>query len=159
VAADDYAQNAAVDEGILALIERGRITAASCLTASPRWNDAARLLTREVRMRADFGVHFDLTEFVQPAGGHAALIVACYAGAIDKGRLRAVVDEQLQRYEDAVGTVPDYVDGHRHVHQLPRVRDVVLEALLARYGDRLPWVRVSRARGLGAGLKARVVSG
>jgi len=159
VAADDYAQNAAVDDGILALIDRGRITAASCLTVSPRWNDAARRLGRDVRARADFGVHLDLTEFVRPAGGHVGLVLACYAGTLEKARLRALIDEQLQRFEDAVGTVPDYIDGHRHVHQLPRVRDVLLAALLQRYGARLPWVRVSRARGLGAGLKARVVSG
>lgn len=159
VAADDYAQNAAVDDGILDLIERGRITAASCLTASPRWDAAARRLTRDVRALADFGVHLDLTEFVRPAGGHAGLLLACYAGSIDKETLRPLVDLQLQRFEDAVGTVPDYIDGHRHVHQLPRVRDVVLAALLQRYGARLPWVRVSRARGLGDGLKARLVSG
>jgi len=44
------------------------------------------------------------------------------------------------------------------VHQLPRVRDVLLSVLLARYGARLPWVRVSRAAGVGAGLKAQIVS-
>lgn len=159
VAADDYGQNAAVDEGVLQLVERGRITAASCLTVSPRWNDAARRLGRDVRARADFGVHLDFTEFVRPAGGHVGLIAACYAGTLDKDRLRPLIDEQLQRFEDAVGTVPDYVDGHRHVHQLPRVRDGLLATLLQRYGARLPWVRVSRARGLGAGLKARIVSG
>lgn len=158
VAADDYAQNAAVDDGILALVERGRLTAASCLTASPRWPQAARRLTRELRGAASFGVHLDFTEFVRPAGGHAALVAACYAGTLDKAKLRPLVDEQLQRFEDAVGGVPDYVDGHRHIHQLPRVRDVLLAALLERYGARLPWVRVSRARGLGAGLKAGVVS-
>lgn len=159
VAADDYAQNAAVDDGILELVTTGRISAASCLTASPRWNEAAQRLTRDVRARADFGVHLDLTEFVRPAGGHAGLLLACYSGTIDRDTLRPLVDAQLQRFEDAVGTVPDYVDGHRHVHQLPRVRDVVLAALLQRYGARLPWVRVSRARGLADGLKARLVSG
>ncbi len=159
VAADDYGQNEAVDEGILQLVERGRITAASCLTASPRWSVAAKRLGRDVRARADFGVHLDFTEFVRPAGGHVGLIAACYAGTLDRQKLRPLVDEQLQRFEEAVGTGPDYVDGHRHVHQLPRVRDVLLDALLQRYGTRLPWGRVSRARGLGAGLKARVVSG
>ncbi|HTT09963.1 MAG TPA: ChbG/HpnK family deacetylase [Burkholderiaceae bacterium] len=159
VSADDFAQNEAVDQGIVGLIADGRISAASCLSASPRWPQAARRLEREIRARADIGVHLDLTEFVRPAGSHAALIVACYAGTLDRGRLRVLIDEQLQRFEDALGTVPDYVDGHRHVHQLPRVRDVLLAALLARYATRLPWVRVSRASGAGAGLKARIVSG
>jgi predicted glycoside hydrolase/deacetylase ChbG (UPF0249 family) len=158
VSADDFAQNEAVDEGIVSLIAAGRITAASCLSASPRWPEAARRLEREVRARADIGVHIDLTEFVRPAGSHVRLLVACYAGTLDLGTLRSLIDEQLQRFEDAVGTIPDYVDGHRHIHQLPRVRDVLLAALMARYGARLPWVRVSRASGIGVGLKAHIVS-
>ena len=158
VAADDFAQNAAVDDGILSLIAAGHITATSCLAASPGWPQAARRLGRDIRAQADIGVHLDLTEFVRPAGGHLGLLLACYAGTLDRNRLRALIDEQLQRFEDAVGTVPDYVDGHRHVHQLPRVRDVLLSVLLARYGARLPWVRVSRAAGMGAGLKAQIVS-
>jgi predicted glycoside hydrolase/deacetylase ChbG (UPF0249 family) len=159
VAADDFAQNEAVDDGILSLIAAGHITATSCLAASPRWPQAARRLERDIRAQADVGVHLDLTEFVRPAGGHMGLLLASYAGMLDRNRLRSLIDEQLQRFEDAVGAVPDYVDGHRHVHQLPRVRDVLLSALLARYGARLPWVRVSRAAGMGAGLKAQVVSG
>jgi chitin disaccharide deacetylase len=87
-----------------------------------------------------------------------ALLAACYAGTLDKRRLRGLVDEQLQRFEDALGTVPDYLDGHRHVHQLPRVRDTVLAALYARYGARLPWIRVSIAGGVRPGAKARLVS-
>jgi predicted glycoside hydrolase/deacetylase ChbG (UPF0249 family) len=159
VAADDFAQNEAVDDGILALIEAGRISAASCLAASPRWPLAARRLERAIRARADIGVHLDLTEFVRPAGSHVGLLLACYAGTLATRRLRALIDEQLQRFEDALGGVPDYVDGHRHVHQLPRVRDALLAALHARYGARLPWVRVSRAAGAGAGVKAQIVSG
>jgi predicted glycoside hydrolase/deacetylase ChbG (UPF0249 family) len=158
VAADDFAQNAAVDDGILSLIATGHITATSCLVASPRWPEAARRLERAIRAKADVGVHLDLTEFVRPAGGHLGLVLACYGGLLSPHRLRALIDEQLQRFEDAVGTVPDYVDGHRHVHQLPRIRDSLLAALLARYGARLPWVRVSRAAGMGVGIKAHVVS-
>jgi predicted glycoside hydrolase/deacetylase ChbG (UPF0249 family) len=158
VAADDFAQNAAVDDGILRLIATGHITATSCLVASPRWPEAARRLERAIRAKADIGMHLDLTEFVRPAGGHVGLVLACYAGLISLHRLRALIDEQLQRFEDAVGSVPDYVDGHRHVHQLPRIRDSLLAALLARYGARLPWVRVSRATGRDAGAKAHVVS-
>src|SRR5882672_4507386 len=111
VAADDFAQNAAVDDGILGLIAAGRISAASCLAASPRWPQAARRLEREVRAKADIGVHLDLTEFVRPAGGHVGLVLASYTGTLAKPRLRVLIDEQLQRFEDAVGMVPDYVDG------------------------------------------------
>lgn len=158
VAADDFSQNAAVDDGILELLADGRISAASCLAASPRWPRAARRIERALRARADIGLHLDLTEFVRPAGGHLGLLFACYAGALDGGRLRTLIEHQLQRFEDALGGAPDYVDGHRHVHQLPQVRGALLAALRARYGARLPWVRVSRGGGAGAGLKAGIVA-
>lgn len=158
VAADDFAQNEAVDDGILELIDAGRLTATSCLVASPRWPQAARRIERGIRMKADIGIHIDLTEFVRPAGGHAGLALASYSGWLTRRRLRALIDAQLQRFEDALAAVPDYIDGHRHVHQLPRVRDALLAAVLERYGARLPWVRISRATGWNAGVKARLVS-
>ena len=157
VSADDFAFNAAVDDGILALVEAGLVTATSCLTASPRWPVAARRINSAVRARADIGVHLDLTEFEHPAPNHASLVLACYTRSVDRGTLRAMIRTQLQRFEDQLADPPDYIDGHRHVHQLPVVRDVLLELLAERYPRRLPWVRVSRA-GAGAGWKGQLVT-
>ena len=158
VAADDFAYNAAVDDAIVALIEAGVVTATSCLTASPRWQQAARRLGPGLREKADIGVHLDLTEFAPLASHHALLVAACYSRAIDIARLRASIQSQLQRFEDQLHTAPDYIDGHRHVHQLPVVRDVLIELLAQRYAGHLPWVRVSRARA-DAGWKGRFITG
>ncbi len=146
VAADDYACNAAIDDAILALIDAGVVTATSCLVTSPRWAESAQRLSPALRAKADVGVHVDLTEFERLCPNHALLAAACYAHAIDSRKVRALLQTQLQRFEDALGAAPDYVDGHRHVHQLPVIRDVLLELLVERYPNRLPWVRISRAR-------------
>ncbi|MEQ1806706.1 MAG: ChbG/HpnK family deacetylase, partial [Burkholderiaceae bacterium] len=145
VAADDYACNAAIDDAILALIDTGVVTAASCLVTSPRWAESARRLSPALRAKADIGVHVDLTEFERLCPNHALLVAACYAHAIDCRQVRTRLEAQLQRFEDALGAAPDYVDGHRHVHQLPMIRDVLLELLIERYPSHLPWVRISRA--------------
>ncbi len=157
VSADDFALSAAVDDGILALIGAGRVTATSCLTTSPRWPDAARRLGAAARARVDVGVHVDLTEFERLASSHALLTVACYTRTIDAGRLRAVLRTQVQRFEDALGSPPDYIDGHRHVHQLPVVRDALIELLVDRYPSRMPWVRVSHDGGA-ADWKGRLIT-
>ena len=157
VAADDFAYNAAIDDAILALIDAGVVTATSCLTAAPRWAQSARLLGAARRGRADVGVHVDLTEFERVAPSHALLSAACYAKRIDRARVRSALQAQLQRFEDALGTAPDYVDGHRHVHQLPVVRDVLTDLLRERYPQRLPWVRISRA-GADAGWKGWLIT-
>ncbi len=157
VSADDFAFNAAVDDGVLALIGAGRVTATSCLTTSPRWPDAARRLDAAARARADVGVHVDLTEFERLASSHASLVFACYTRTIDANRLRAVLRTQLQRFEDALDSPPDYIDGHRHVHQLPVVRDALIELLVDRYPIRTPWVRVS-CDGGGADWKGTLIT-
>jgi chitin disaccharide deacetylase len=158
VSADDFAYNAAVDDGILALIDAGVVTATSCLTRSPRWRAAARQLGATAGARADVGLHVDLTEFEHLTMSHAALVGACCARAIDASQVHSILITQFERFEDALGRAPDYVDGHRHVHQLPVVRDVLIELLTLRYPQRLPWVRVSRA-GPGAGWKGRLIGG
>lgn len=158
VAADDFAYNTAVDDAILGLLAAGRITAASCLVTSPRWPEAAGRIEHVIRAKADIGLHLDLTEFVRPAGSHTRLLLASHCGVLDRHRLRATINEQLRRFEDGLCAVPDYIDGHRHVHQLPGVRDELLVAVLERYPLRPPWIRVSYASGPGAGLKASVIS-
>lgn len=158
VSADDFALSAPVDEGILALIEAGVVTATSCLARSPRWPTAGPRLARVADGRADVGVHVDLTEFDRLAPSHAALVLGCAMRSIDVTRLRAVITAQFDHFEDALGRAPDYVDGHRHVHQLPLVRDVLVELLVQRYPAPRPWVRVSRS-GARAGWKAGLIGG
>ena len=52
---------------------------------------------------------------------------------------------------------PAFVDGHRHVHQLPVVRQALLRALRARYGRALPFVRCTVPRRW-RGAKALVIA-
>ena len=54
------------------------------------------------------------------------------ARRLDGAEIEAELGRQLDRFEDAFGRRPDYIDGHQHVHQLPVVRDVVLRALRTR---------------------------
>jgi hypothetical protein len=36
------------------------------------------------------------------------------------------VERQLAKFTDAIGRLPDYIDGHQHVHVLPVVREAVI---------------------------------
>lgn len=146
VTADDYGMSAVIDEGILALIQAGRVSATSCMTLSPRWSQAARRLDTAVQASAHLGVHLDLTEFAQPRQPLRSVIVKAYLHRLDGEALKATVADQLDRFEQALGRAPDYVDGHQHVHQLPQVREALVAELVRRYpaGQR-PWVRISDA--------------
>ena len=43
-----------------------------------------------------------------------------------------------------MGNAPDYIDGHQHVHQLPQIRDELVDVMVQRYRHRLPWLRIAR---------------
>ena len=155
--ADDYAQSAEIDNGILQLIAMGRLTAASGLVLSPRWPQAAKQLTAEVRANADIGLHLDFTQFSHALTHRlGAVIVKSTFRLLPISQARQVIQRQLDAFENALGTPPDYVDGHQHVHQLPQIREALIEELVARYGNRLPWIRVARPP-LQDGLKALVI--
>ncbi len=160
--ADDYAMDAGVDEAILLLAEKGAITAASAMVLSPRWAEAARGAGDAPPL--SWGLHFDLTspfaggEF--PAKKLSALMAQAHARLLDRKMLRREVDRQLSLFEAARQGAPDFVDGHQHIHHLPAIRDVLLEALSDRYGREKERIGLRicvprRWRGVKAGIIAR----
>jgi predicted glycoside hydrolase/deacetylase ChbG (UPF0249 family) len=140
--ADDYGAGPRVDRGILALVRRGRLGAVSCQAACPGWPGAARALLA-AGAPADLGLHLDLAS---GRGGLAALLARSHLRALPRRDLAARIAGQLDAFEREAGRPPDFVDGHQHCHQLPVVRDVLLDLLEARYPARLPFVRSTRPR-------------
>lgn len=155
LSADDFGLDAGIDAAVLDLARRGRLTATSCLTLSPRWTEAARSLTPEIRERMDVGLHLDFTEF-DAATSWSTLVVASCARQLRSANVARRIAVQLDAFEAATGTPPDYVDGHRHVHQLPQIRSALLAELDRRYGQARPWIRVSRPAP-GSGFKGRII--
>lgn len=156
VSADDFGLHESGDAAILELATQRRLSAASCLTLSPGWPAAARSLTSEVRQHLDVGLHLDFTEFDSPLPLRR-LIYMSGMRRLARSRIRERIARQCDAFEDATGTPPDYVDGHQHVHQLPQIREVLLEELARRYPLR-PWLRISNAAS-GEGLKGAIIRG
>jgi predicted glycoside hydrolase/deacetylase ChbG (UPF0249 family) len=141
--ADDYAQNQAIDDGILNLLADQRLSAVSCFSASPRWLQRSAPALREAAGAADVGLHFNLTEgFGEPAPYKLrSLILRSLLTSLDGRFLRKRLNAQLDAFEAGYGQPPAFIDGHQHVHQLPGVRQALLQVLNARYGDAPIWVR------------------
>lgn len=161
VCADDYAQSAAIDLAILDLIGKGLLTATSCMTLSPLWTSSAQHLTADIRQQADIGLHLDFTQFaITLRLPHPQLVLRSLLRLLDVKAIRQNICQQLDAFEQAMGTPPDYVDGHLHVHQLPQIRQALLAELSARYAHlpvaRRPWLRISSPPA-GSGIKARII--
>ena len=76
---------------------------------------------------------------------------------LPRWRVRDGFERQFDAFTDAFGQMPDFVDGHRHVHQLPVVRDQLIESLLAREGKTPPWIRIGLPPPGVADRKARLI--
>lgn len=165
VVADDYAQHAGIDEAVLALGATGRLHGTSCLVNLPGWPAAARGLAA---LPGGFSVgwHFNLTEGTPLSAAMRrhwprlpGLRPVLLRGLVRALPATALADEwkaQLDAFTEAVGRLPDHVDGHQHVHALPQVR----EHLLASFGSAAPRPAIRSTaclRGPGGRLKQGVI--
>jgi predicted glycoside hydrolase/deacetylase ChbG (UPF0249 family) len=133
------------------------------MVGGPAWQQGADLL-RDIGPGTDIGLHLDMTEFSLLPGSRRSLhglMALSLSGKLPWPDVRLEIRAQLDAFEDALGRPPDFIDGHQHVHQLPIVRDEMLDEVAARYGLRRPWLRSTRPRPagtrLGTRLKAAVI--
>lgn len=158
--ADDYGMAPGVNKAIRELILRERLNATSVMMAAPHIGsddvDALEMLNSGAT-RAALGLHVTLTGPFKPlSNGFAPLRDGAFPPINEMMRLamtRRLAPEpfaieiatQLQAFVAAFGHLPDFVDGHQHVHLLPVVRDAFLNVVAAIAPN--AWVRqCGRAR-------------
>jgi predicted glycoside hydrolase/deacetylase ChbG (UPF0249 family) len=135
--ADDFGAFPGADAGILRLVELGRLGGVSCQVVGRTFAASAPAL-RERLPAVDAGLHLDLAP---GRGGLAWLLARSHAHALDPHVVSARISAQLDAFERTLRRPPAFVDGHQHVHQLPVVREVLLDVLAARYAGAWPLVR------------------
>jgi len=142
VCVDDFGQHEGINRAALDLADRHRVSTVSCLVDGPAWHSGARAL-QAYAARVEVGLHLNFTEDFGQGECHTLpeLIVRAYARLLDRTRVRAAIQRQFDRFEQAMGRLPDFVDGHQHVHQLPVIRDQLIAVMNERYGSARPWLR------------------
>lgn len=171
--ADDYGLSPGVDQAIRYLLAEGRLSGTGCMTLFPEWPAAAAELKAQPCFgRAAIGLHLTLTDFrplsgAGPLGAGAMprlsrLIRASYTEGIDVRSLEGELDAQLDAFVAEMGRMPDYLDGHQHVHFLPPVRRWLVKRRARLVASGTPWLRgaplVSLAEGWALRAKVRVVA-
>jgi predicted glycoside hydrolase/deacetylase ChbG (UPF0249 family) len=152
--ADDFAFSPQVSGVIADLAAQGRLNATSCMAVLPNWHaDSAMLSGLPETMQ--IGLHLVLTgerpvtamPHLAP-GGELPAIDLLQGMAVRKklplNEITVEISAQFDRFEDAMGRAPDFVDGHQHSHALPGIREIVL----AETGRRAPhaWLRTCEER-------------
>lgn len=149
--ADDYAMTEGISRAIGELAAAQRLSATSVMVNSPHWPAAAPRL-RAHRGHLSIGLHLNLTlrapvgpmPRLAPAGafpGSRSLVVRAFLGLLDGGEIRAEIERQLDRFEAGLQFPPDHIDGHQHIHVLPKVRGSLLQVAQRRYPARPPLIR------------------
>jgi predicted glycoside hydrolase/deacetylase ChbG (UPF0249 family) len=155
--ADDYGQAPEISQGILALVKYGRLSATSCMVNADHWLEHASWLA-PLKANVDVGLHLNLTEgkalsapFIAKYGENLftlnTVIRLSVLRLLDKAAIQAEFSAQLDRFKEGLGVLPDFIDGHQHVHQFPIVRDAFIQVYQERFKrTQKPYVRSVRPK-------------
>jgi chitin disaccharide deacetylase len=139
--ADDYGISTAVNVAIRDLVVRGRLNAISVLVVAPSCYRAEALALAALNCtapRVAIGLHVALTAPFRPSSPEfsplregafvplAATLTHALLRRFKDDALRAEVAHQLKDFSRLFGRLPDFIDGHQHVHLLPQIREAVL---------------------------------
>ena len=142
--ADDYGLAPGVNAAIRELILRGRLNATSVMMAAPHCgpDEVAALDTlNSGKTRAALGLHVTLTGPLAPmSAGFAPLRDGAFPPVNDMLRLASArrlkveplvieIATQLRAFVETFGRLPDFIDGHQHVHLFPQVRNAFLKTV------------------------------
>lgn len=121
--ADDYGLSPGVSRGIRELLADQRLSATGCMVVYPEFVEDGPLL-RPFRDRADIGLHFTLTAD-RPL---SRVLLSGWLRRLDAHAIREALAHQIDTFQSVMGFPPAFIDGHQHVHLLPRAREAVIEA-------------------------------
>jgi len=130
--ADDFGFNPGICKGILHLVRMRRLSAVSCMVNRHAFTLYAEELLA-LKNQVQIGLHFNLTEgnFVSISSKKCfnlnELLIKTHLRLIKPALIAKELHAQLDQFIQIMGCLPDFIDGHQHVHQFPSVRQVILD--------------------------------
>jgi chitin disaccharide deacetylase len=180
ICADDFGRSANIDQAILTLARKTRVTAVSVMVTEPNIHASADALA-ELVPEIDIGLHLTLTDGTA-VGRYSSfasdgrlptidrLTASAFLGQVPADAIAIEVNRQFDCFFALFGFEPHFVDAHQHAHLLPGIRRIVLDAVAnecprawvrscedslgAILVRRCASVRALRSSGLSAGLRA-----
>ena len=147
--ADDYGFNQAISEAIIELLSTQKINATSCMTNMPYWPQAAKQLST-IPATSKVGLHFNLSDGIPLTnmpkshfGSLKQLLLRSHLSALKKNVIQQEFKAQLDAFIKEAGKLPDFIDGHQHVHQFPIIREAILDTYLDYFPDKKTFIRLS----------------
>lgn len=157
LSADDFGISPAVDEAIIQLIKKKRISSTGCMVigTNPQLRQSLASL-RQIGSKIDVGLHLVLTEMT-PLSEQSLqeglvlkngrlpdfkiLAAKCYLRLLRQEVIEKEIFAQIKEFENVLGRPPDFIDGHQHVQQLPVVRKAIVSSV-KKFGQ-IGYVRIA----------------
>ena len=143
IVADDFGLCEKHDKIIIELVKKKKINAISVLVhgelSSKRVNEV-----RKMRDYLSIGLHLNLTMFlpkIQPLGSIETLIIKSLLGCLNTRKIKKEISSQIKEFEKIFGTLPDFIDGHEHVHILPSILEILIKRVLEEKFSKKFWIR------------------
>jgi len=130
--ADDFGLNSGVSQGILKLAAMGRLSAVSSMVNMPDFILHAAELSA-LKNKVQTGLHFNVTEgyFLSDSKRHcfslSELLIKTHLSSLKLSLIGREFNAQFDKFVQVMGRLPDFIDGHQHVHQFPVIRQVILD--------------------------------
>ncbi len=150
ICADDYGLREDVDRAILELCQSGKLNAVSSLVLLERCNRELMKSLLAHQTKVDIGLHLCLTDEGLPLSllppenqlpDFKSLFLRALSGMVRSQNIRRQVAVQHELFIAKCGRRPDFIDGHLHVHQLPGVRQGLLDFVSGLPPEGRPYLR------------------
>jgi len=157
-----------INSGIEAAFHRGILRSASIMPNGSAFEDAVRIAKSATGL--GIGIHLSLVDERSTApiaevrgladssgrlpGNYKDFLLGWALRRFGERAIRAEVTAQIDRVRGA-GLVPTHLDSHQHLHLLPAVLSIVLDAAVA---AKIPVVRLTDEAARGGGLKRVILA-
>ena len=154
VCADDYGWSDDANRAIVELVAARRVSAVSCMAGLPHCAPDNLKPLLEHADHIDVGLHFTVTaRFLDGARFERSVPVrlvnffsalkSCVLRKITPAQAREEIAAQYQLFAERTGRLPDFIDGHLHVQQLPVLADAMIQFVEKIPVGNRPYVRNS----------------
>ncbi len=151
IVADDFGITQKVNDVIIDLIIKKKITDTSCIVLTKNFKKDSKNLN-DLPVKFGKGIHITLTDFKSVTSPKSIsfngklptfyqLFLKIYKGKVLVDDIVNEINSQLDIFEEFVGSKPNFIDGHHHVHQLPIISNILIKLIKKRYNEDPPFVR------------------
>jgi len=151
--ADDYGLRDDIDSAIVELVYARKLSAVSCMVAFERCSQKCLAELLKFREQIDVGLCLTDERLALSKTGAAEshqlpsfsiLLKSAFIGQIEPEQVAGQIAQQYHLFLAKCDRRPDFIDGHLHVHQLPGIRQGLLNFLSSLPTELRPYIRNTR---------------